>query len=261
MLPTPNSPAPALITAQNIAVSIGGKTLVRDVSLSISRGEIVTLIGPNGGGKSTVARALLNVMPISQGTIERQSNLKIGYVPQKLSIDWTMPLKVSRFMQLTGNYKPMEVAGALSRTGASHLMNAPMQGLSGGEFQRVLIARAIVGQPDILVLDEPVQGVDHRGEIALYELIRSIRAELNCGILLISHDLHIVMADSDTIVCLNGHVCCSGTPEAVSHSSAYTELFGTRATGTLAVYRHQHDHSHEHGAACGHNHKDTPDAG
>lgn len=240
-----------LIVARGLGVEIGGRLVVSQVDLAIHRGEIVTLIGPNGGGKSTVARALINVISPTQGTIERAKKLKIGYVPQKLSIDWTMPLSVERFMRLTQNHKLNAVIDALAETGAAHLLHAPMQGLSGGEFQRVMIARAILSKPDLLVLDEPVQGVDHRGEIALYQLIRDIRDRLDCGVLLISHDLHIVMADSDTIVCLNGHVCCSGTPEAVSRNDAYLELFGPRAQGTLAVYRHHHDHSHDH---CNHAH-------
>ena len=258
----------ALIRADNIGVATDGRFLVRNVSLTIRRGEIVTLIGPNGGGKSTVARALLNVITPTEGSITRPNPLKVGYVPQKLAIDWTMPLRVERFMRLTGRHSRTDVLAALQQTGAAHLIHAPMQGLSGGEFQRVLIARAIIGKPDLLVLDEPVQGVDHRGEIALYQLIRDIRASMGCGILLISHDLHIVMADSDTVVCLNGHVCCSGTPETVSTNEAYLELFGPRARGTLAVYRHNHDHSHGprgeivastepvhgHGPGCAHDH-------
>ena len=252
-----------LVEAHDIAVDLGGRRIIDRVSLIVRRGEIVTLIGPNGGGKSTVAKALLGVIPVSEGQLSREKNLKIGYVPQKLTIDWSMPLKVERFMRLMHPHAPAEIAYALHRTGAGHLMHAPMQGLSGGEFQRVLIARAIIGKPDLLVLDEPVQGVDHRGEIALYDLIRSIRADLNCGVLLISHDLHVVMADSDTIVCLNGHVCCSGSPEAVQNSASYVELFGERAIGTLAVYRHHHDHDHDHkhGPHCTHDHKeDAPHA-
>lgn len=234
----------ALATLDNAGVSRAGRWLVRGVSFSIDAGEIVTLIGPNGSGKSTTAKMALGILKPDEGTIRRRADLNIAYVPQKLQIDWTLPLTVRRFMRLTGQASASEADDAMAATGVSHLATAEVRTLSGGEFQRVMLARAIARKPDLLVLDEPVQGVDFAGEIALYDLIQKIRDEINCGILLISHDLHVVMAATDRVICLNGHVCCSGTPTVVASSPEYKELFGARAAPTLAVYEHRHDHSH-----------------
>jgi zinc transport system ATP-binding protein len=207
-------------------------------------GEIVTLIGPNGSGKSTSAKMAIGVTKADEGRVERKPGLRVGYVPQRLSVDWTMPLTVRRLMTLTAPLSSAEVNTALEAVGIAHLAGAEVQHLSGGEFQRALLARAMARKPDILVLDEPVQGVDFSGEIALYDLITSIRNSTGCGILLISHDLHVVMAETDTVICLNGHVCCRGTPAAVSQSPEYMRLFGAKAAQTLAVYSHDHDHTH-----------------
>ncbi len=246
-----------LITLRNVAVTRGRRTLVEGVDLSIARGEIVTLIGPNGSGKSTTAKVATGVIKPTRGTVERLPGLKIGYVPQKLSVDWTLPLTVNRLMTLTGDHSHAEVDAALEAVGALRLRGAAVQELSGGEFQRVLFARAMVRKPDLLVLDEPVQGVDFSGEVALYDLIKRIRDTTRCGILLISHDLHVVMAETDTVLCLNGHVCCRGTPDLVVSSPEYLSLFGAKAAETLAIYRHHHDHTHlpdGRVAADGHHH-------
>ena len=237
--------AAPLVHAAGLGIRRDGRWLIRDVDVAVRRGEIVTLIGPNGGGKTTTAKALLGLIKIDAGRIERDENLKIGYVPQRFTVDWTLPFSVRRLMTLTAGHEEARIRDALEQTGAAHLIGAPVQTLSGGEFQRVLLARAIIGQPQLLVLDEPVQGVDYAGEIALYELIRSIRDRLDCGVLLISHDLHIVMAETDSVVCLNGHVCCSGTPESVVGNSEYRRLFGHRGASALAIYQHAHDHSHD----------------
>jgi zinc transport system ATP-binding protein len=221
-----------------------GRWLIRDVDLRIARGEIVTLIGPNGGGKSTTAKAILGLMRIDRGRVWRAPGLRIGYVPQQLSIDWTFPLTVRRLMSLTARQSEDAIRAALREVEITHLIDAPVQSLSGGEFQRALLARAILRKPDLLVLDEPVRGIDFSGEIAMYDLIADVRRRLNCGVLLISHDLHVVMAESDTVLCLNQHVCCSGSPEHVAAHSSYRELLGPRAAQTLAIYRHHHDHAH-----------------
>ncbi len=233
-----------LAALEGVGVHRGGRWLVRDVSFAVGRGEIVTLIGPNGSGKTTAAKTLLGIVRPDRGRAVRAPGLRIGYVPQKLMVERTMPLTVTRLMGLTGRRSAGEINDALERVGIAHLAGAAVEALSGGEFQRALIARAILSRPDLLVLDEPVQGVDFTGEIALYRLIRTVRDELGCGVLLISHDLHIVMAETDTVVCLNGHVCCSGAPHAVAEDPAYVRLFGPRAAEALAVYRHHHDHVH-----------------
>ena len=233
-----------LIALDNAGLSISNKWLVREVTMSVSAGEIVTLIGPNGSGKSTTAKMALGIMAPSEGSVYRCENARVSYVPQRLSIDWTMPLDVNRFISLTRFLDKKAVKKALSMTETEHLYNAEVRTLSGGEFQRVLIARAIAHSPQFLVLDEPVQGVDFNGEIALYKLIENIRNELNCGIILISHDLHVVMSSTDRVICLNGHVCCSGTPEVVATEPEFKALFGDRAANELAFYKHRHDHEH-----------------
>ena len=235
---------------QNILVKLNqagfrlkDKWLVKGVSLQIERGQIVTLIGPNGSGKSTTAKIALGIYKKIDGEVEKYTN-KVGYVPQKISIDWTLPLRVKDFMVLTENLKDEDLNEALSLTGVIQLKNKNLGDLSGGEFQRVLIARAISKKPDLLVLDEPVQGVDFTGEIALYKLIKKITDKLNCGILLISHDLHTVMSATDYVVCLNGHVCCSGSPMDVAKNNEYKALFGEQASQILSRYEHRHDHVH-----------------
>lgn len=238
-----------LITLTAAGVTRGGRALVSGVDLTIGRGEIVTLIGPNGSGKSTIAKLATGVLKPSTGTVTRKAGLRIGYVPQKLTIDWTLPLTVERLMTLTGRYSDSAIGAALEAVGARRLLKAAVQELSGGEFQRVLFARAMIRKPDLLVLDEPVQGVDFSGEVALYELVRQIRDTTQSGILMISHDLHVVMAETDTVICLNGHICCRGTPSAVKRSPEYLKLFGERAASTLAIYEHHHDHEH-HDDGC-----------
>ena len=233
-----------LITLTNAGLFRASRWLVRGVDLHVDAGEIVTLIGPNGSGKSTTAKIALEITKPDEGSVEKRKGLRVSYVPQKVTVDWTLPLTVERFMTLTGSVPAPEVAFAMEATGVSHLANHEVRTLSGGEFQRVLLARAMARKPELLVLDEPVQGVDFSGEIALYDLIKKIRDDLQCGILLISHDLHVVMAATDRVLCLNGHVCCSGTPKSVASSAEYQALFGARATPTLAVYEHHHDHTH-----------------
>lgn len=235
---------PALVRASGIGVRRRGKWLIRGVDLAVHPGEIVTIIGPNGSGKTTTAKAILGIEPPDEGEVALKPRLRVGYVPQRLAIDRTLPLSVRRFMTLTAGHPAQAIDTALARSGIAHLADSPVQALSGGEFQRALLAHALIQRPDLLVLDEPVQNVDFTGEIELYDLIRAIRDELHCGVLLISHDLHIVMAETDTVICLNHHVCCSGTPHTVANDPAYTELFGAKAAETIAIYRHDHDHTH-----------------
>ncbi|MBU2884308.1 zinc ABC transporter ATP-binding protein ZnuC [Gilvimarinus agarilyticus] len=233
-----------LVKTDQLSVVRGGKTLIDNASVVVEAGKIVTLIGPNGAGKTTLVRALLGLTQPTSGELYRRPKLRIGYMPQKLHLDPSLPMTVQRFLTLTGR-KATEVRHSLERTGAPHLLGQPMQALSGGETQRVLLARALLQKPELLVLDEPVQGVDVAGQAALYALINDIRTELNCGVLLISHDLHLVMATTDTVVCLNGHVCCHGHPEQVTSHPAYLELFGHKAEAQVALYTHHHDHAHD----------------
>ena len=231
-----------IVKLENAGVNKSSKWLVRGVSLEVLKGQIVTLIGPNGSGKTTTAKMVLNILKTDEGSVIRNTN-NMAYVPQKINIDWTLPLRVFDFMNITGQISNSKILENLKLTGVDNLIYSDLRNLSGGEFQRVLIARAIAKNPELLVLDEPVQGVDFNGEIALYNLIKNISDNLNCGILLISHDLHFVMSSTDHVICLNGHICCSGTPSSVSKNPAYIELFGDAAS-TLSLYKHHHDHSH-----------------
>ncbi len=232
-----------LIRLDDVTVTFQGSPAVDRVSLTLCRGDIVTVIGPNGAGKTTLIKAITGLQPISGGTLWRQPDLRIGYVPQRLDLQPTLPLTVKRFMALTG--KPQsEYQTALAETGVAHLLDASVHHLSGGELQRLLLARALARQPDLLALDEPAQGVDINGQAALYELIRSLRDRLHCGVIMISHDLHLVMAATDRVICLNQHVCCSGYPEDISRDPAFVDVFGRPVAESLAVYHHQHTHQH-----------------
>jgi zinc transport system ATP-binding protein len=230
-----------------VGMRFGATVALAAVSLTIRRGEIVTVIGPNGAGKSTLLRILLGLLPPSSGSVRLRPGLRIGYVPQRVAIDETLPLTVRRFLSLAIDRRAAAEAGdlaaALAEVGAPGLIASPVQGLSGGEMQRVLVARALLRAPDLLVLDEPAQGVDIIGQAELFALIRRIRDRRHCGVLLVSHDLHLVMAATDHVVCLNHHICCSGHPEAVTRDPAYRAMFGT-AADALAIYAHHHDHTH-----------------
>ena len=232
-----------LVKLENAGVYKSPKWLVRGVSFEINKGQIVTLIGPNGSGKTTTAKMILNILNVDEGIATPMTN-KMSYVPQKINIDWTMPLRVIDFMKITSNLNNSQITDSLTMTGVEKLLYSQIHNLSGGEFQRVLIARAIARKPDLLVLDEPVQGVDFKGEIALYNLIKKISVTLNCGILLISHDMHFVMSTTDHVICLNGHISCSGNPSTVVKNPEYIKLFGEHNSETLSYYQHQHDHSH-----------------
>jgi zinc transport system ATP-binding protein len=214
------------------------------IDLAIRPGEIVTVIGPNGGGKTTLLKVVLGLVKPDSGEAQRRAGLRVGYVPQRLQLDPSLPISVRRLMNLTRRHGESELLEALAETGVGHLLGAQVTEISGGEFQRVLIARALLARPELLVLDEPVQGVDFSGEVALYEKIAEIRRRHGCAVLLVSHDLHIVMAASDRVFCLNGHVCCSGAPEEVARTSEYVRLFGPRAASAMAFYSHHHDHAH-----------------
>ena len=233
-----------LLAAEGLEVALGGRTVLRGVDATIGPGEIVTVIGPNGSGKSTLLRALLGILRPAGGTVRRKPGLVIGYVPQRLALDPTMPITVGRFLDLPTRTDRARRAAALARVGAEGLERRPMTALSGGQFQRVLLARALIPGPDLLMLDEPTQSLDQAGAAAFYRLIDSVRRESGCGVLMISHDIHVVMASSDRVICLReGRVGCAGAPEHVASAPEYHALFGDGAEGALALYRH-HDHAH-----------------
>lgn len=234
-----------LVNLDNISLTRQGKPVLKSVSLQVYRGEIVTLIGPNGAGKSTLVEIALGLVQPDGGSVSSKDGLRVGYVPQSLNIDPVMPLPVHRLMTLTHPAQEQDIRNVLKKVKAEHLYHAMVVDLSGGELQRVSLARAMLRNPDLLVLDEPTQGVDYVGEAEIYQLISQIRDEYNCGTLLISHDIHIVMAATDRVVCLNKHVCCAGRPETVSQNPEYVALFGHRAAANLGIYTHQHDHDHD----------------
>ncbi|WP_212524254.1 metal ABC transporter ATP-binding protein [Actibacterium sp. MT2.3-13A] len=248
----------SLITAEKMGVRYGGRVALEGVDFTIHPGEIVTVVGPNGSGKSTLLRALLGVIRPSEGRVSRQKGLRVGYMPQRLAFDGRMPMTVRRFLSMPERRSDAEARAALARVGVPGVERQQMDTLSGGQFQRVLLARALLARPQILVMDEPTQGLDQPGEAAFYKLIEELRAETGCAILLVSHDLHVVMSASDRVLCLNRHVCCEGTPMVVSNAPEYRALFGLGTGGALALYRHDHDHDHDHDEhdhdGHGHNH-------
>ena len=237
--------ADILISARALAVARSGRIILSEVDLDIAAGEIVTIIGPNGAGKTTLVRALLGLERLDDGEVQRRRGLTIGYVPQRFDSDRTLPMTVARFLALGEGARASRISAVLEEVGASRVANQQLGELSGGELQRVLLARALLNNPDLLVLDEPVRGVDYVGEAELYTLIGRLRDTRGLGVLLISHDLHIVMANSDRVICLNRHVCCSGVPETVAQHPEYMRLFGRDEARAFAVYQHHHDHRHD----------------
>jgi len=244
----------SLIAAENLTVHHGAQTVLSDVTLRIAPREIVTVIGPNGSGKTTLLRALLGIQLPSSGRVLRRADLRIGYVPQRLTIDRSLPITARRFLSLPKQVSDAVAAAALARTGVAGASERQLGDLSGGQFQRVLLARALLNAPELLVLDEPTQGLDQPGEAAFYRLIEEVRRDTGCAILLVSHDLHVVMAASDRVVCLNGHVCCEGAPQVVREAPEYRALFGYGTHGALALYRHEHDHAHGEASHTDHSH-------
>jgi zinc transport system ATP-binding protein len=235
----------ALVSARGLSLSRGGRDLLIGVDLDVRPGEIVTLIGPNGAGKSTLVKLILGIERADSGTILKPATTRIGYVPQRFEVDPAIPMTVGGFLALGHRVSSAQVLAALKEAGAGRLIGQQLSRLSGGETQRVLIARALLRDPNLLVLDEPASGVDYAGEADLYQLIGDLRDKRKLGVLPVSHDLHVVMARSDRVLCLNGHVCCSGKPEAVAQHAEYARLFGPEAAKQLAPYLHDHDHTHE----------------
>ncbi|NBZ87271.1 ATP-binding cassette domain-containing protein [Rhodobacteraceae bacterium CYK-10] len=246
-----------LLQAHDLRVTLGATEVLTGVDFAIRQGEIVTVLGPNGSGKSTLMRALLGMIPAG-GQVVRAPGLRVGYVPQKLALDRSLPMTVRRFLSLPVRVKDAEAAQVLERVGMAGMGPRLLSGLSGGQLQRVMLARALLGRPQLLVLDEPTSGLDQPGEAAFYRLIAEVRAETGAAVLMVSHDLHVVMAASDRVVCLNHHICCEGTPRVVSAAPEYRALFGLGTQGALALYQHRHDHSHDgvhdHGAHGHHDH-------
>ena len=244
----------SLVAAQSLCVRFGATEVLHDVSLAIQPGEIVTILGPNGSGKSTLLRALLGIVRASHGRVVRAEGLRIGYVPQKLAVDRAMPMTARRFLSLPRRVDDAAAEAALVRVGLGGLGGRQMAALSGGQFQRLLLARALLTDPQILVLDEPTQGLDQPGEAAFYRLIEEVRRDTGAAVLMVSHDLHVVMAASDRVICLNHHICCEGAPRVVSNAPEYRALFGLGTQGALALYQHAHDHSHDHAHDHSHEH-------
>ena len=234
-----------LLSARAISLQYDQRQVLQNISLDINERQIVTLIGPNGAGKTSLVKIVLGLARPTEGSIERRKGIRVGYMPQRLHVDQSMPVSVNKFLNLAANARPERIDSALDEVGAGSLKNSQLHSLSGGELQRVLLARALIQDPQLLVLDEPAQGVDVNGQAELYRLIADIRDRHGCGILLVSHDLHLVMSATDEVICLNQHVCCHGHPEQVSNDPAYLELFGKKDAETLAVYTHHHNHSHD----------------
>ncbi|MFQ5774915.1 MAG: zinc ABC transporter ATP-binding protein ZnuC [Kiloniellaceae bacterium] len=243
--PAPGASNDLLVEVSGLEVRFGRTLVLEHVDLTVRGGEIVSLIGPNGAGKSTLVRALVGLLTPTRGRVWKRPGLRLGYVPQRLAVDRVLPLTVRRFLALSGQGAGAAIRAVLKEVAAADLAEAAVHDLSGGEFQRVLLARALLREPQLLVLDEPLQGVDFGGQLALYDLIAKLHTRRGMGVLMVSHDLHIVMGATDRVVCLNHHVCCSGAPEAVSRHPEYVAMFGPEAARRVAVYMHEHDHEHD----------------
>ena len=237
--------ADPILNLEQLCVSIGRRAIIDNISLKLEAGEIVSLIGPNGAGKTTLVRTILGLIKPSSGRLKKRAGLRIGYMPQRLHLEKTIPLTVQRFLRMTQHVSAADIDQALQQVGAQRTAQRPLQGISGGELQRVLLARALLRKPHLLVLDEPAQGVDINGQAELYRLIAKLRDELGCAVLMVSHDLHLVMSSTDRVICMNHHICCSGHPEHISNDPAYQELFGLEEAEGLALYAHHHDHDHD----------------
>lgn len=243
MAPEP-ADAAVLVEVADVDVRYGRRAVLDRVGLSVRRGEIVTLVGPNGSGKTTLVRVVLGLLAPDAGVVRRRAGLRVGYVPQRLSVERTLPLTVRRFLAMAGRRPAARLRQALAEVGAPGILESSFHELSGGEAKRAALARALLRDPDLLVLDEPMANVDVAGQAEFYDLVRAIRDRRDCAVLLVSHDLHLVMGSTDFVVCLNGHVCCSGRPAAVSRDPEYLALFGPRVAETLGLYAHDHDHRH-----------------
>ncbi len=256
----PRMSAP-LVTTTGLTVGYGTAPVLENVDFSIAPGEIVTIVGPNGSGKSTLLRAILGGVRPTSGGVTRRAGLRLGYVPQRLVLDATLPMTVTRFLGLPRRVPPAEATAALARAGVPGIGARQMAALSGGQFQRVLLARALIARPELLILDEATAGLDQHGSAAFYRQIEQVRSETGCAVLMVSHDLHVVMSASDRVICVNGHICCEGTPEVVAEAPVYRALFGEGTQGALALYRHHHDHRHGPDEVCGNDHgaQDKPE--
>jgi len=247
-----------LLSLQHVAVNYGQGTVLQSVDLTVRAGEIITIVGPNGSGKSSLLRVMTGAVRPKHGRVLRQAGLQIGYVPQKLRLDPTFPMTLRRFLDVPQPIADADAALVAERTGISGQLDKQIASLSGGMLQRGMLARAILRRPDVLLLDEPTQGLDQAGSAGFYELIEDLRNELNCAVVMVSHDLHVVMSASDRVICLNGHICCQGAPEVVSTAPEYRALFGRGTRGTMALYRHDHDHHHDQGHDHPHDHHAKP---
>lgn len=241
-----------LMSLDNVSIEINNQKILYDISLTVNLNQIITILGPNGAGKSTLVKIILGLIQPTTGTIKRASDLTIGYVPQSINLNPTLPITVKRFMQLNKQLSQIDIHKTLSLVKTEYLINRSMHQLSGGELQRVLLAQALAKRPKLLILDEPTQGVDVNGQVLLYDLIINAKNEFNCGVLMVSHDLHLVMAKTDEVICLNHHICCSGTPASVSNDPEFISLFGQHGASQIALYKHHHNHDHDF---CQHQHQ------
>ena len=236
----------ALITLNNITLSHNGKNVLDDVSFKLHQGEFVTLIGPNGAGKSSLIKILLGVIKQDSGSVTYQEDISLGYTPQTFTANPFIPISVKDFLTLNQKLDSVFMQQTFDLTGINELLQLPLKNLSGGELQKVLLSRALLNKPNVLILDEPAQNLDVDGQMQLYKLIQDIHQQQNCAVLMVSHDLHRVMKESTQVLCLYHHICCEGLPESILKDEKFNDLFADQINELMATYEHHHNHHHEH---------------
>jgi len=241
----------ALISAKNVSVLKHQKSILDNIDIQINKNDFITIIGPNGAGKTMLLKCLMGFYKPTSGRIERKEKLKIGYMPQSISIINTMPITVKDFITVRKEYDDISLNKVITEVSIGEIINKQLSVLSGGEMQRVLLARSLLNNPDLLILDEPAQNLDISGQLNFYKLIQEIYSKRNISILMVSHDLHLVMVSTKKVLCLYKHICCSGAPQQIAKDPEFLSMFGKDMANMMSIYQHSHDHNHDHNHLAG----------
>ena len=234
-----------LIQAKDLCVKRHNKNILENVFVNVKKNDFITIIGPNGAGKSVLLECLMGSFVPDSGKIIKKNNLSVGYIPQNFNPESSMPISVKRFLTLKKKFTPQELTNIASETNISEILEKNLSNLSGGELQKVLLARSLLDEPELLILDEPAQNLDIKNQLNFYNLLNSIYKNRELSILMVSHDLHMVMSSTKQVICLYHHICCSGEPQTVAKDPEFISLFGNDMAKMMSVYQHTHNHSHQ----------------